>query len=76
MVMLLESLNLLDWPKSLLGFSLRSYRRDSSGGPVAKTLCSECRSPWFDSWSGNWIPHATSLRAATKDLMYCNEDQV
>ena len=23
------------------------------GGPVAKTLCSQCRKPGFDPWSGN-----------------------
>ena len=30
------------------------------GGPVAKTLCYQCRGPGFDSWSGNLIPHATT----------------
>ena len=28
--------------------------------PVAKTLCSQCRGPRFDSWSGNYIQHATT----------------
>ena len=32
--------------------------RDFPGGPVAKTLHSQCRGPWFKPWSGNYIPHA------------------
>ena len=27
--------------------------RDCPGGPAAKTLCSQCRGPRFDPWSGN-----------------------
>ena len=27
--------------------------RDFPGGPVAKILCSQCRGPRFDPWSGN-----------------------
>ena len=27
------------------------------GGPVANTLCSQCRGPGFDPWLGN-VPHA------------------
>ena len=27
--------------------------RDFPVGPVAKTLCSQCRSPGFNPWSGN-----------------------
>ena len=27
--------------------------RDFSGGPVAKTPCSQCRGPGFDPWLGN-----------------------
>ena len=26
---------------------------DFPGGPVGKTLCSPCRGPGFDPWSGN-----------------------
>ena len=26
---------------------------DFPGGPVAKSLCSQCRWPGFDPWSGN-----------------------
>ena len=38
-------------------------------GPVAKTLCPQCRGPRFDPWSGNYNLQATtkSLHAATKD---------
>ena len=27
--------------------------RDSLGGPVVKTPCSQCRGPRFNPWSGN-----------------------
>ena len=27
--------------------------RDSTGGPVAKTSCSQCRGPGFHPWSAN-----------------------
>ena len=37
---------------------------DFPGGPVAKTLSSQCRSPGFEPWSGNYVPHA-----ATRSLM-------
>ena len=33
---------------------------DFSGGPVAKTLCPQCRGPGFNTWLGNQIPHATT----------------
>ena len=48
-----------------------SQKEDSNfpGGPVAKTLHSQCRGPGFDPWSGDKIPHVT-----TKDLTYCKED--
>ena len=32
----------------------------SRGGPVAKTVSSQCWGPGFDPWLGNWIPHATT----------------
>ena len=35
---------------------------DFSGGPVAKTLHSQCRRPGFKSWSRNSIPHCNSTR--------------
>ena len=34
--------------------------RDFPGGPVAKALCSWCRGPRFNPWSGNQIPCATT----------------
>ena len=46
--------------------SVRSYRsktemvQDFPGGPVAKTLPSQCRGLGFDPWSRNQIPHATT----------------
>ena len=32
--------------------SLRTHLRDLSGGPVAKTLYSQCRGPGINPWSG------------------------
>ena len=40
-------------------FHLKKCFGDFSGGPVAKTLCSQSRGPGFDPWSENWIPQAT-----------------
>ena len=31
------------------------------GDPVARTLCSQCRKPGFSLWSGNYIPHTTTI---------------
>ena len=39
------------------------------GGPVAKTLCSQCRRPGFDPDQGTRSPHA-----ATEDPVWCNKD--
>ena len=41
------------------------------GGPVAKTLHSQCSGPRFKPWLGNCIS-----RTATKALTCCNEDLV
>ena len=30
------------------------------GGPVARTLCSQCSGPGLDPWSGNKMPHAAT----------------
>ena len=30
------------------------------GGPVAETVCSQCRRPRIDPCSGKWIPHAAT----------------
>ena len=48
---------------------------DFPGGPVSKTLCSQCRGPKFDPWSGNWISHAITKNwhTATKDPTYHNK---
>lgn len=35
----------------------KSHVRDSPGGLVVKTPCSQCRRSRFDPWSGNHIPH-------------------
>ena len=43
---------------------------DFPGGPVAKTPCSQCRGPRFNTSSGNWILHT-----ATKVATCCNEDR-
>ena len=49
--------------------------QDFPGGPVAKTLCSQCRrhgfNPW--SWSGNYIPHATTKSSHTAIKTQCNQ---
>ena len=49
--------------------------RNLPGGPVAKTLHSQCRGQGFDHWSGNQVSHAAAKcsNAATKDLACCNE---
>ena len=50
--------------------STLKMRWDFLGGPVARTLHSQCiGGPRFDPWSGNWIPHApTKSSDATKIL--------
>ena len=49
-------------------------KRDFRGGPVAKTLCSQCKGLRLDSWAGNQIPHAKTknLHASTRDPACCN----
>ena len=42
-------------------------RGDFLGGPVAKTLHSQCSGPTSDPWLANWTPYA-----ATKELTCCN----
>ena len=36
--------------------------QDFPGGPVAKTLHSQCRGPGSDPWSGNQVPHMAQLK--------------
>ena len=40
--------------------TIKSGGEDFLGGPVAKTLCSQCSGAGFNPWSGNWIPHAAT----------------
>ena len=40
---------------------------DFPGGPVAKTLCSQCRGPGFNPWSGKLIPYATIQESACRN---------
>ena len=42
--------------------------RDSPGGPVAKTPCSQSRGPGFNPWSGNWTLPATTERSCMRQL--------
>ena len=35
------------------GILFKINLRDFPGSPVAKTSCSQCRGPGFDSWLGN-----------------------
>ena len=51
-----------------------THNGDVPDGPVAKTV--NARSPRFDTWSGNYIPHGTtkSLYIIAKDPACCNQD--
>ena len=40
-------------PDVLVKQERSSRGADFPGGSVAKTLCSECRGPGFDPWSGD-----------------------
>ena len=59
-------------------FYFKIVMRDFPGGPVAKTLHSQCMGPGFNIWSGNQIPHAAtkSSHAAAKDPACRSEDPV
>ena len=59
-----------NYKQGLLLLNLRLPVRDLAGGPVAKTLHSQCKGPGLNPWSGNWIPCA-----ATKDSIFCNKDR-
>ena len=37
------------------------------GGPLAKTLSSQCRGPRFNPWSENEIPYATTKEPTCRD---------
>ena len=47
------------WGSNTVGLVKDRGYGDFPGGPVAKTPCSQCKGPEFNSWSGNQIPHAT-----------------
>ena len=49
---------------SLLIFSQGEKLGDFSGGPVAKTPCSQCRGPWVQS-----LVRDLDLNATTKNFM-------
>ena len=42
------------------------FSEDLPGGPVAKSLCYQCRGPKFDPWSGNPDPSATAQTQCSK----------
>ena len=44
-------------------YLLETLSQDFHGGPVAKTLHSQCRGPRFNPWSRNQGPHAATERA-------------
>ena len=41
---------------SVMSVSKR-HHQDVPGGPLVKTLCSQCRGHAFNPWSRNWISH-------------------
>ena len=66
----IEIQNISITPESSLMPLYNQSPRDFPGGPVAKTLCSQCKGPGFNHWLGSWIPQGT-----TKDPTCCNKDQ-
>ena len=50
--------------ENILYDSIKEKFRDLPGGPVSRTLSSQCRGPGFDPWSGNWITRATTKKSA------------
>ena len=51
--------------------NLSTKQRDFPGGPVIEAPCSQCRGPVSDSWSGNYIPHATTKSShATTEISH------
>ena len=57
---------------------VKTYWWDFSGGPVAKTLHSQCQGPVFDPWSGNQIPQAATRISHTvsKNPKFYSKDPV
>ena len=54
---------------NMVSGSLRKSLGVSLGGPVAKTLCSQCRGPGFYPWSGKETPSTE-----TKESKCCDKD--
>ena len=51
----------LFWGRGSINFYYQGDScRDFPGGPVIKTLCSQCRGPRFYPWLGNQIPQAVT----------------
>ena len=46
-------LTLTTYQDHMKSFWGKAGARDFPGGPVVETLCSQCREPEFDLWSGN-----------------------
>ena len=62
------------WCQDSFHSSKLSRSQDFPGGPVAKTLSSQCKGPGFNPWSGNWIPHVTTkswYRQINKQINTC-----
>ena len=53
--------------------STKKDYRDFPGGPVAKTLYSQCRGSGFDPWSGNEIPHVAIKSSHTATKTQCSQ---
>ena len=56
----------LPGPQAVVSIQIFSW--DFPGGPVAKTPCSRCTGPRFDSWFGNQVPRAATNRSHTPQL--------
>ena len=54
--------------RSLTTYSPQGWEESDTTERLTKTLCSQCRAPGLDPWSGNLIPHAATkiLQATTK----------
>ena len=45
--------HLMEFVVMINGEIISGHNQDFPGGPAVKTLCSQCRGPGFDPWSGN-----------------------
>ena len=66
----------INWTFLHFFFVTVAHLGDFAGGPVAMTLCSQCRGPGFNPWPGTKISHAATKNlhatAKTEDPMCCN----